>query len=220
MKTQLTSVDIHILARELNNTLNSSRIDKAYQLGKKELKLKVHVSGLGSLELIIAPGYVCTTQFPREVPRDPSSFAMQLRKNLKGAFIREVRQHNFDRIVEFLIEKRDEKFTLICEFFSRGNVILCDGCGKIIGLIEWQRWKDRKLGVGQVYDYPPGTKNPLEIDSSLFREILCSSKKKLVVMLATGLGLPGIYAEEVCLISGIDNACGVTVSFLPLGVFE
>jgi len=205
MKTQLTSIDLCILAKELDKILSSARIDKVYQIGKRELKLKVHVSGTGYRELIIAPGYVCITQFPRKVPEKPSPFAMQLRKNLSGGFIRGVRQHNFDRILEFLIEKKDGKFLLIAEFFSRGNVILCDHEGKILGLLEWQEWKDRKLVVGRRYEYPPEVKNPLEINSSSFKKILGSSEKKLVVVMAIDMGLSGVYAEEVCLISKIEK---------------
>ncbi|MEA3255659.1 MAG: NFACT family protein [Candidatus Altiarchaeota archaeon] len=205
MKTQLTSVDLCVMAQELNSILCSGRIDKVYQIGRKELKLRVHVSGAGSMELIIAPGYVCLTQFPRETPREPSSFAMQLRKNLKGGFIREVRQHSFDRILEFVIETKEKKFILITEFFSRGNVILCSSEKKIIGLLEWQKWRDRKLGVGQVYEHPPETRNPFEIDYPSFKEIL-SSERKLVVVLAVDAGLSGVYAEEVCLLSGIDKS--------------
>jgi len=202
-KTQITSVDLFFLTGELSSALRGGRFDKAYQLGEKELKLKVYVSGKGSMELIITPGYLCISSFPRKPPEVPSSFAMQLRKNLENAFIREVRQHDFDRILEIVFEREDRTFILVAEFFSRGNIVLCDGSRKILGLLEWQRWKDRMLGVGQIYEYPPETKNPLEVDYSAFRETLMSSGRKLVVLLATGVGLGGLYAEEVCLLSGI-----------------
>ena len=84
-------------------------------------------------------------------------------------------------------------------------MILCSSEKKILGLLEWQKWRDRKLGVGQVYEHPPETRNPFEIDYPTFKEIL-SSEKKLVVVLAVDAGLSGVYAEEVCLLSDIDKS--------------
>jgi len=205
MKKQLNSADIFFLASELNAMLSSSRIDKAYQLGEKELKLKIYAQGAGSLDLILAPDYICVSRFPRKAPETPSSFAMQLRKHLGGAYIQEIRQHGFDRIIEILLEKEGKKYTLLSELFSRGNIMLCNEEGKILGLMEWQKWKDRKLGVGQKYEYPPTAKNPFTLDFPGLRSIVSSSEKKLVSVLATEAGLGGTYAEEVCRLSGIDK---------------
>jgi len=229
MKQQLTSFDVYVLVQELSrlNGVRNIRLDKTYPLGKKELKIKLNIPGDVSGDLIIAPSYFCISSYPRPAPEVASSFAMQMRKRLRGGFIREIRQHGFDRIVEFLIEKSvavldsetdDEsevekikvKFILIAEFFSTGNVILCDENKKIIGLLEWQKWKDRKLGVGQTYEYPPKTTsvNPLEIRQQDFIEGLknAGENSKIVSVLAKNMDLGGFYAEEVCLLSGLDKA--------------
>jgi predicted ribosome quality control (RQC) complex YloA/Tae2 family protein len=205
MKKQLNSADICFLAKELNAALSSARIDKAYQLGEKELKLKIYAQGAGSLDLVLAPDYLCVSRFPRKAPETPSSFAMQLRKHLSGAYIREIRQHGFDRIIEIILEKEGKKYTLLSELFSRGNIMLCNEEGKILGLMEWQKWKDRKLGVGQKYEYPPAAKDPFGLDFPGLRAIVSSSEKKLVSVLATEAGLGGTYAEEVCKVCGVDK---------------
>jgi predicted ribosome quality control (RQC) complex YloA/Tae2 family protein len=77
--------------------------------------------------------------------------------------------------------------------------------GKILGLMEWQKWKDRKLGVGQKYEYPPAAKDPFALDFPGLRAIVSSSEKKVVSVLATDAGLGGTYAEEACRLSGIDK---------------
>ncbi|MFZ2455262.1 MAG: NFACT family protein [Candidatus Altiarchaeia archaeon] len=205
MKKQLNSADIHFLASELNAMLSSTRIDKAYQLGEKELKLKIYAPGAGSLDLILAPDYLCISRFPRKAPETPSSFAMQLRKHLGGAYIREIRQHGFDRIIEIILEREGKKYTLLSELFSRGNIMLCNEEGNILGLMEWQKWKDRKLGVGQKYEYPPDAKDPFGLDFPALRNIVSASGKKLVSVLATDAGLGGTYAEEVCRLCGMDK---------------
>ncbi|PKP54500.1 MAG: hypothetical protein CVT90_00960 [Candidatus Altiarchaeales archaeon HGW-Altiarchaeales-3] len=214
MKQQLNSVDIYILTRELNNLnkIRNIRVDKTYQIAEKELKIKINITNQGSKDLILAPNYLCVSEYPRPAPTKASSFAMQLRKHLKGGFIREIGQHDFDRIVEIVIEKKEVKFILIAEFFSRGNVILCDENKKIMGLLEWQKWKDRKLGVNQIYEYPPkpaGVLNPLNVSQTNFYEILTDPKiadKKLASILAMELGIGGFYAEEICGISGLDKS--------------
>lgn len=204
LKEQLTSADLYILTKKLNRELNSARIEKIYQIGERILKIVVHIPKKGSRDFIIAPNFLCITNYTYKVPEIPSSFAMQLRKHLCGGVIRNIQQHNFDRILEFEIESRDLRFILIAELFSRGNIILCNGNRKIIGLLEWQKWKDRKLGVGQIYEYPPEGENPLLMDYMKFKEIL-KSDKKLIASLAGNVGITKLYAEELCLLSKLDK---------------
>lgn len=205
MKTQLSAVDLRFLAKELNEHLQAARLDRAYQMGEKELKIRFHTPGKGSTDLIIAPGYVCMTKFARKVPERPTSFAMQLRKRLCNAYVREVRQHGFDRVLEIAVSAREGEYLLIAEFFSRGNVFLCDAERRILGLLEWQKWKDRTLGVGQTYQYPPEGRDPFGIDCGTLKKLLRDSGKKLASTLATDAGLGGAYAEEVCLFSGLEK---------------
>ncbi len=205
MKNNLTSIDVYFLAKELNTKLSSARIDKIYQISARELKIKLRVKEDGQSELIAAPNYICLTQYPRKTPTNPSSFAMQLRKHLKGSWITSVEQHKFDRIIKFRLDAAENQYVLVMELFSKGNIILCDTEKKIIGLLEWQKWKDRRLGVGQLYEYPPGGRNPLEVDFSYFSTTLKESEKNLASTLATDIGLGGAYAEEVCFRSNITK---------------
>lgn len=198
MKESLSSLDVRILARELDAMLKGARVDRTYQISEKEVKVKLHVPEKGSTELVIAPNYICVSRYTRPAPETPSGFAMSMRKHTKGGFIRSVVQHEFDRIIEFEIERKEKKFRLIAELFSKGNVILTGGEGKIVTLLEWQRWKDRKLGVHQVYEYPPATANPFSMDEAKFREHLLSTKKKVVSAIAADASFGGPVAEEIC----------------------
>jgi len=204
MKSQLSSIDVRVLSKEFEGIVNS-RVDKIYQISKRELKIRIHQSGKGSLDLIVAPNFLCLSRYSRPAPKDASSFAMQLRKHLSGGFIRGVKQHGFDRILEIMIENKGKEYILVVELFSKGNVILVDSDKKIIGLLDWQRWKHRKLGVGQVYEYPPEGVDAAVIDAGEFNEILSGSEKGIAATLATGLGLGGLYAEEICLNSKMDK---------------
>jgi len=199
MKTELTSVDVFVLAKELNKILNYARIDKVYQIAERELIIRFYSQKTELRDFIIAPNYICVTKFSKEIPEQPTSFAMQLRKNLSGLFIKEVLQHEFDRIVEIGFGREDITHILFIELFSKGNVILCDKDGRILGLLERQKWKDRTLRVGLEYEYPPKTANPRQIGIERLKEVFKNSKKNLVKTLAVDFGLGGFYAEEICL---------------------
>lgn len=193
------------MVEEFNERIASARLDSAYQIGPKKLKMRFHSTGKGSFDLIITPDYACITKYQRKAPEKPTPFAMQLRKRLEGAILKHVEQHGFDRILEFSLQGHEGCFNLIAELFSSGNVVLCDSNQKIIGLLEWQSWKDRTLGVGQTYQYPPANPNPLLMDKKALKAVLDSSGKNLASTLATEASLGGLYAEEVCLLAGVKK---------------
>ena len=203
MKTQLSSLDLSLLIHELQS-LVGSRIQKVYQIEKRTVKVDLHTKN-GTKELIAAPHFLCITKFKREAPKTPSSFSMLLRKHLVGGVVESIEQHDFERIVEVEIARRENKYKLIFEIFSKGNVILTDNQGEIIGLLDWQRWKDRILGVGKPYAYPPPAVDVKRLDFKEFFDILKKSGKSLVKSLATNLGLGGTYAEEICMRAGVDK---------------
>ncbi len=209
MKTELNSVDVRVLAAELNEKLLSARVDKAYHIAEKELTLKFYSRLFGQMELVVNPGFMCLTKYSREAPQQPSSFAMQLRKNLGGFFVSSVRQHGFDRIIELEFDCSGVKKTLLVELFSKGNVLLLDSEKKILGLLEWQRWRDRTLSVGKQYEYPPSGVNPLELDREDFLKLLKSNEGSVAGALAR-MGFGGFYAEEICLNASVDNRANLS----------
>ncbi|MFH1055946.1 MAG: NFACT family protein [Candidatus Altiarchaeota archaeon] len=202
MKTELSSVDLRVLVRELKGMILGSRVDKVYLVGERELLIKLY--GKGSLDLVCAPNFICVTRYKRAAPERPDSFVMQLRKHLRGSFVRDVVQHGFDRIIELHLDNH----ILILELFSKGNVILCDKNMKILGLLDWQKWRDRVLGVGRTYDYPPSVVNPFEVDEVKFIEVMSGSGRGVASTLATKFSLGGFYAEQVCAKAGLDPKAG------------
>lgn len=208
MKTAVSSVCVRALSLELSGRLSGAFFDKAYQMGEKEMMLTFRKPGEGSLELVCAPNFICLTSYKRAPPKTPTSFAMQLRKELSGGKVAGVRQHAFDRIIEIDFTTGGEGRTLACELFSKGNMLLLNGERKIIGLLEWQKWKDRKLGVGQQYEHPPAGGNPTELDEDGFQRLMSESGKDLVRTLAVDAGLGGTFAEEVCLRAKVEKNKG------------
>ena len=126
MKDSMSSVDVAAIVTELQE-LVGARLVKAYQPGKEEIRLKLHQKDKGSLDLIIEAGRrIHLTKYKRPSPRMPSNFSMYIRKHLSGGRIAQIRQLDFDRIVELTIERWDKRTRLIAELLPRGNIVLID----------------------------------------------------------------------------------------------
>ncbi len=101
MKEGMSSFDIAAMVKELQ-CLIEGRIDKAFQLTREKLLLRIRVPEKGRKDLVIVVGkwlYLATQ--PQETPKTPTSFAMLLRKYLGNGKITKIEQHGFDRIAVF-----------------------------------------------------------------------------------------------------------------------
>ncbi|MGB7000548.1 MAG: ribosome rescue protein RqcH [Halobacteriota archaeon] len=202
MKESMSSVDIAAIVIELQELLGA-RLVKAYQPGREEIRLKLHHKG--SLDLIIEAGKrIHLTKYKRASPRMPSNFAMYLRKHLSGARIAQIRQLDFDRIVEITIERWDKKLRLIAELLPRGNIVVVDEDGTILLPLRRKSFASRKIKVGEKYERPPSRANPLTMSESDLMN-LCKRDKDIASVLASELSFGGLYAEEVCAKAGIDK---------------
>lgn len=202
-------MDIAAIVTELQELIGA-RLVKAYQQGKDEIRLKLHQKEIGSLDLIIEAGRrIHLTKYKRPSPRMPSNFAMYIRKHLGGGRIAQIRQLDFDRIVEITVERWDKKIRLIAELLPRGNLVLVDENGDIMLPLRRKSFSTREIKVRTKYERPPSRENPL-ITSELERTLtnLCKSTtqdKDVVRLLASSLSLGGLYAEEVCEKAGVDK---------------
>ena len=205
MKDSMSSVDVAAIVTELQE-LVGARLVKAYQPGKDEIRLKLHQKEKGSLDLIIEAGKrIHLTKYKRPSPRMPSNFAMFIRKHLGGGRIAQIRQLDFDRIVELTIERWDKKIRLIAELLPRGNLVLVDENGDIMLPLRRKSFATRELKVRKKYERPPSRENPLTM-SELELENLCKAAaqdKDIVRVFASELSLGGLYAEEVCEKAGV-----------------
>ncbi|MDP7180727.1 MAG: NFACT family protein [Candidatus Woesearchaeota archaeon] len=206
MKTQLSSLDIHYLIKELKLLINA-RVDNIYSPTKKELLIQFYVSSKGKKILKVLAGkffYLSETKGSFE---EPSQFCMFLRKYLNNSRLKSVSQKESERIIELLFETKEKKLKLIIEFFSTGNILLCNKDDLILSAIEYNKWKDREVRPKVKYNYPKKDYNLFNIKETDLTTLINNSKKdKLVTALAVELGIGGLYAEELCTLSKINKA--------------
>jgi len=201
----MSNVDLYAISHELNELLKDARVQKAYQPTRDTVIIRFHVPGKGRVDVVFQAGVrVHTTQYPPENPKVPPSFPMLLRKHLKNATVKQVRQHNFDRILEIDIQK-EHGFTLVVELFSQGNIILLDDENHIILPLKHRHVQGRKITSKEEYQYPPERGiHPLNVELHDLKELFKNSDSDLIRSLARS-GLGGMYSEEIFLRSGIDK---------------
>ena len=202
MKSSVSSFDISALLPELRDALIGAFVDKIYQPKRDEL-LFVFNTKEGRKELLMKSGRYLFMGRKGDNPQEPSSLVMFLRKNLGNAKVTDIMQHGFDRIVEMELEKR-ERYTIIAEFFRNGNIsIVKDGI--IMVPLFFQRWSTRALIPKEEYRYPPESADPRSMEKDEMIAKIRESDRDIVRTLATRLNLGGTYAEEVCLIAGVEK---------------
>ncbi len=202
-KKSISSLELAALVNELQFLVNG-KVSNIYHPEKNMLLLQLHAPGRGKQLLKIISGkWLCLTAQKENALR-PSGFCMQLRKYIDNAIIKSFHQQGSERVVVFEIEKL-EKYFLIIELFSKGNIILTDAKNVIITALESQEWKDRTVKAKEKYVFPPLDINWKELTAKKLQEILKKSEKRnLATSLATEVGLGGLYAEEACKQAEVD----------------
>ncbi|KOS22011.1 Uncharacterized protein ESCO_002366 [Escovopsis weberi] len=132
MKQRFSSLDVKVIAHELQSTLVTLRLANVYDLSSKILLLKFAKPD-NKKQVIIDTGFRChLTEFARTTAATPSAFVARLRKFLKTRRLTSVSQIGSDRILEFQFS--DGQYRLFLEFFASGNIILTDADLKIIAI--------------------------------------------------------------------------------------
>ncbi len=199
MKAEMTSIDIAFVVREMKE-LAGARVEKVFQEGH-QIHFALHLPGRGGRTLLAGDGMFFLSEATPPHAKAPTSFAMYLRKYLKGKRINNVVQQGFDRIVALEFDGAK----MIFELFRDGNALFVSPEGKILSLLVRERWKDRTLKKGETYTLPPSGMNPIELSLEEFSSAL-KNEKQIVAFLAREMSLGGTYAEEACLRVGIEKS--------------
>jgi predicted ribosome quality control (RQC) complex YloA/Tae2 family protein len=213
-KRELTSVDLVALTAELND-LQGAKVDKAYLYGDDLLRLKMRDFDRGRVELFVEIGdtkraHVAAPEHVPAAPGRPPNFAKMLRNRLSGADFHEVRQHGFDRILEFEFRREDQDTTIVAELFGEGNVAVVDQNGEVVDSLDTVRLQSRTVAPGSQYGFPSARVNPLELEYEAFAAKMRDSDTDLVRTLATQLNYGGLYAEELCTRAGVEKTMDIT----------
>ena len=212
-KREVTSVDLVALVGELR-AYTGATVDKAYLYEDDLIRLKMRDYDRGRIELLIQVGetkraHVARPEHVPDAPDRPPNFAKMLRNRIAGADLAAVRQHGFDRILEFEFRREDADTTLVAELFGEGNLAVLDENGTVVDSLSTIRLQSRTVAPGAQYGFPQTRVNPIEVDFEGFRAILEESTTDLVRTLATQLNFGGLYGEELCTRAGVEKTMDI-----------
>ena len=205
MAKQLSSLDLHFLLKELKH-LEGSKVDKIYNLGNEEICIQIFKSNSGKKILRIINSKSLFLTDVKSSEGKPSEFCMLLRKKLENKFLLNMEQLEPERIIKITLKGKDEEIRLYAEFFGRGNIILCNKDDIIIDSLIRHKFRERAITPKEKYKWPVMQYNLFGIGKNELSSLLKNSDRdKIITALATGLGLGGLYSEEICLLSKIDK---------------
>ncbi len=207
-KKDFSSFDLHAITHELKTKLSDARVNNVYQLDDKTLLLKLHKTNEQPMRLILQAGRrLHLTNYAPEKPQTPPAFCMTLRKYLPGAWISNIEQHEFERIVMLRFRAKEGELQLILELFGEGNIILTDQTGIILQGLFFKKMRDRNIFRNLPYQFPPSAaKNPFNITQNDFEAGLkAAGETDIVRTLVRFLGIGGTYAEELLLRANVEK---------------
>ncbi len=209
---------------DLYNKLIGGRVDKIYQPDKNEIIIAIRNNGENHKLLMTAASgspRLHITDVIRKNPQEPPMFCMLLRKHLSGAHVTDIKQINFDRILEITFECKDELETtvhksLIIEIMGKhSNIIFINAKTRII-IDSIKRVAENVSSVRQVY---PGIKyvippeqdklNTLEITEEIFKDSVNNSNDGLFIynfFYKNFIGLSPFISKEICFLAKIDES--------------
>ncbi|MFZ7132039.1 MAG: Rqc2 family fibronectin-binding protein [Eubacteriales bacterium] len=209
------------VVQELREKLLLGKINKIYQPESDEIILNVHHKGKRYNVLISANNNhprVHLTDKTKENPQQPPMFCMLLRKNLNNAIILDIKQFQFDRIIEISLNTKNElgddvTKILIVEIMSRhSNIILMNENQVIIESIKRVSKNIssyREVLPGKMYVYPPQNKmNAAYITQNALTNFLSNypkNKNMHKFLMDTFMGVSPAMAHEICHRSKISS---------------
>lgn len=207
MKEELTSFDIAVLVRELDEMIKGAYIDNVYQVNHDTFVFKLRQPDKPTLQILIESGRrFHLTSYTHEKPLRPPAFCMALRKHLRNGRVAEILQHEFERLITIKVSTREGDFQLICELFGEGNLILVSPENKILHALTYRRMRDRNILRGETLQYPPPSgKNPYKVNRQELDKIKELNQLEIVKALTKFLSIGGLYAEEILHRARIDK---------------
>ncbi len=166
---------IRRLAQELNTFLVGGKINRISQVNKDELTFIIY-TGKTTVKLILSANAsnarVCLSSTEKEPAPIAPNFCMLLRKHLQNAEILNVRQHEFERIVEITLHCTTDfsecDRVLHCELMGKySNVVLTEK-GVILGALKTTALENENHrillpGVKYLYPAPQDKLSPFEV---------------------------------------------------------
>jgi len=191
---------------EISNATRDYYVSNIYGVTKDSILFKLHHVEKSDIFMMISTSGVWLTSVKIE-QLEPNRLLKRLRSDLLRLKLTKIEQIASERIAYFTFAGFDKEFVIVGEFFSEGNILLCNKEMKILALQHSIDVRHRRLGVGLVYTPPPlNSLDVLKIKESDFDQLRISDLAA-AKWLGRTLGLPKKYVEGIFEISSLDSKC-------------
>ena len=201
MKKEFSVIELACIVREMQAVVGA-RINKVLQYSDKFIAFECFKSGAGRCFLnVLRPGLFWFGK-SKFVSGD-FGFHKALGRFVVGGKIVSIVQIGSERIVRVDVRVGEKNFVLYVELFNKGQVVVCGAESKILCLWETQLWKELKIGVQYLL-----SKKMFDVFAMYEEEFFGSLQvidETVSKSLAVVLGIGGVYASELCAVSGIDK---------------
>src|SRR5713226_2838393 len=208
----LAGIELRYLVEEITKGIKDYYVSNIYGITRNSVLFKLHHPEKTDILLMFSTFGLWTTGIKIDQIEE-NRLIKRLRNDLLRAKITNIKQIGSERIVYVTFTGFDQEFVLVGEFFSEGNIILCNKEMKILSLLHSIDVRHRKLGVGLTYVPPPSSGLNLFDVTRNDMEQIRTVQTAVARWVGRTLGLPTKYAEEITRIASIDpQAIGNTLS--------
>ena len=220
----LDGLTMSVLAKELNERLQTGQIQKLYQIDKTTLLFKIRALNEDQ-NLIITVGATPAMYLSKplqDLPKEPSSLCMFLRKHIEGSRIVKVEQINGDRIMCIQTDKLEMDGSITSTFIyvelmgKYSNCIFVQDGVILESLIHVSPLMNRERSISPKLDYelPPNANRVslMDFDYEEIRNLLTSfgngNVQQSIRAIFNGFGKP--LLDEVLWTSTLNGDESIT----------
>ena len=215
----LDGLTMSVLAKELNERLQTGQIQKLYQIDKTTLLFKIRALNEDQ-SLVITVGATPAMYLSKplqDLPKEPSSLCMFLRKHIEGSRIVKVEQINGDRIMCIQTEKLEMDGSITSTFIyvelmgKYSNCIFVQDGVILESLIHVSPLMNRERSISPKlhYELPPNANRVslMDFDYNEIKNLLTSfgdgTVQQSIRAIFNGFGKP--LLDEVLLASNLSG---------------
>ena len=220
----LDGLTMSVLAKELNERLQTGQIQKLYQIDKTTLLFKIRALNEDQ-NLIVTVGATPAMYLSKplqDLPKEPSSLCMFLRKHIEGSRIVKVEQINGDRIMCIQTDKLEMDGSITSTFIyvelmgKYSNCIFVQDGVILESLIHVSPLMNRERSISPKLDYelPPNANRVslMDFDYEEIRNLLTSfgngNVQQSIRAILNGFGKP--LLDEVLWTANLDGDESIT----------
>ncbi|MCK4849428.1 MAG: NFACT family protein, partial [Candidatus Heimdallarchaeota archaeon] len=200
---QMSNIDIFAVIKDLQGLIGY-RVDNLYlDISDRFFLFKLKGKGIyRNPFLLIEPGLrIHITEFKHTVPERPSDKMLALRSHLKGTILENIKQVDFDRVVELELSGKHQYRVYIELFGNRPNFVVVGDENKVLYASWYKKMRHRDILPGKEFQLPPSRgKSILEMSTTDIEKIIIldeNQDEQIVKVLARNFGGGGALMEEL-----------------------